>query len=105
MQHAHRHIPAHREISHQEMAIWGRANDDCDMEAKELWLIKDAKSAPLTSMKLHDEPWVLWIRDEKMSTQVRATLCNHIHDPQAVLKWHERGWDASNISQSGHPSM
>jgi hypothetical protein len=42
-------------------------------------------------MKLTDESWALWIGDERISTQVRATMYNHIHDPQAVRKWQERG--------------
>jgi hypothetical protein len=31
---SHRHVPAHQDISREEMDIWGRANDDCDTDAK-----------------------------------------------------------------------
>jgi hypothetical protein len=34
---SHRHIPAHQDISRDEMDIWGRANDDCDTDAKAFW--------------------------------------------------------------------
>jgi hypothetical protein len=69
------------------MDIWGCADNGCDMEAKEFQKLEDAKGTTVKSMKLHDEPWSVWISKEKISTQVRATLYNHIHDPQAVHKW------------------
>jgi hypothetical protein len=31
---SHRHVPAHRDISRDEIDIWGRANDDFDTDAK-----------------------------------------------------------------------
>jgi hypothetical protein len=34
---SHRHVPAHQYISRDEMDIWGRANDDCDTDAKAFW--------------------------------------------------------------------
>jgi hypothetical protein len=32
-----RHVPAHQDISREEMDIWGRANYDCDTDAKAFW--------------------------------------------------------------------
>jgi hypothetical protein len=29
-----RHVPAHQDISRDKMDIWGRANADCDTDAK-----------------------------------------------------------------------
>jgi hypothetical protein len=34
---SHRHVPAHQDISRDEMDIWGRANDDCDINDKAFW--------------------------------------------------------------------
>jgi hypothetical protein len=34
MSFSHRHVPTHQDISRDEMDIWGRANDDCDKDAK-----------------------------------------------------------------------
>jgi hypothetical protein len=34
---SHHHVPAHQDISRDEMDIWGRANDDCDTDAKAFW--------------------------------------------------------------------
>jgi hypothetical protein len=31
---SHRHVPAHQDISREEIDIWGRANDDCDTDDK-----------------------------------------------------------------------
>jgi hypothetical protein len=28
------HVPAYQDISREKMDIWGRANDDCDTDAK-----------------------------------------------------------------------
>jgi hypothetical protein len=91
VQRTHRHIPAHQSITRQEMDIWGRTNDDCDMEEKAFWQDKDNKGMKVVSMKLTEKPWALWIGDEKISNQVRAMMYNHIRDPHAVRKWQERG--------------
>jgi hypothetical protein len=34
---SHRHVPAHPDISRDEMDIWVRANDDRDTDAKAFW--------------------------------------------------------------------
>jgi hypothetical protein len=34
---SHRHVPAHQYISREKMDILGRANDDCDTDAKAFW--------------------------------------------------------------------
>jgi hypothetical protein len=34
---SHRHVPAHQDISRDEMDIWGRENDDCDTDARAFW--------------------------------------------------------------------
>jgi hypothetical protein len=34
---SHRRVPAHQDISRNEMDIWGRANDDCDTDATAFW--------------------------------------------------------------------
>jgi hypothetical protein len=48
-------------------------------------------------MKLPDEPWALWIGDENIYTQARATMYNHIHHPHAVKKCQERGVDEEEL--------
>jgi hypothetical protein len=73
--------------------MWGRTNDDCDMEVKEVWQLEEDKVTTLKSLQLHNEPCSLWIGDDKISTQVRATLYNHIHDLLAMRKGCNRGWD------------
>jgi hypothetical protein len=54
-------------------------NDDCDTEAKYFWKDEEFKGMKVASMKLSDELWALWIGDEKIYTQVRAMMYNHIH--------------------------
>jgi hypothetical protein len=34
---SHHHVPAHQDISRDEMDIWGRANNECDTDAKAFW--------------------------------------------------------------------
>jgi hypothetical protein len=34
---SYRHVPAHHDISRDEMDIWGRAKNDCDTDAKAFW--------------------------------------------------------------------
>jgi hypothetical protein len=34
---SHRHVPAHQDISRDEMDIWGRENGDCNTDAKAFW--------------------------------------------------------------------
>jgi hypothetical protein len=53
---SHRHVPAHQEISRDEMDIWGVANDDCDTDAKAFWKKEDAAGTLVTSTDLCDEP-------------------------------------------------
>jgi hypothetical protein len=43
VQYMPRYIPAHHSITHQEIDIWGRANDECDREAKSFWQDEDDK--------------------------------------------------------------
>jgi hypothetical protein len=75
----------------------GTRNDDCDTEAKAFWRDEEDKATKVVSMKLSDEPWALWIGDEKISTQVRVTMYNHIHDPSAIKKWQECGVDDEEL--------
>jgi hypothetical protein len=49
-----------------EMDIWGRANDDCDIDAKAFWKKEEAAGTLVTSTYLCDEPWSLWIQGEKI---------------------------------------
>jgi hypothetical protein len=81
----HRHISAHQKISRDEMYIWGRANDNCDREAEELWQLEDDKGTTVESS--------LCIGEDKISTQIRATLYNYIHNLHIVWKWQDHGWD------------
>jgi hypothetical protein len=43
-----RHVPAHQDISRDEMDIWGRANDDCDTDAKAFWKEEEAAGRLVT---------------------------------------------------------
>jgi hypothetical protein len=58
---SHRHVPAHQDISRDEMDIWGRAKDDCDTDVKAFWKIEEAVGTLVTSTNLYDEQWSLWI--------------------------------------------
>jgi hypothetical protein len=44
------------------MDIWGRANDDCDTDAKAFCKKEEAAGTLVTSTDLCDEPWSLWIQ-------------------------------------------
>jgi hypothetical protein len=41
------------------MDIWGRANDDCDTDAKALWKQEESAGTLITLPDLYDEPWSL----------------------------------------------
>ena len=62
---SHHHVPAHQDISREEMDIWGRENDDCDTDDKAFWRKEDEAGTVVTSTDLCDEPWSLWIQGEK----------------------------------------
>jgi hypothetical protein len=62
---SHRHVPAHQDISRDEMDIWGRANDDCDTDAKAFWKKEEATGTLVTSTDRCDDPWSLWLQGEK----------------------------------------
>jgi hypothetical protein len=64
-------VPAHQFISREEMDILGRANDDCDTDAKAFWKKEEAAVTLVTSTYLCDEPWSLWIKGEKLSSNVK----------------------------------
>jgi hypothetical protein len=34
---SHHHVPAHQDISRDDMDIWGRAKDDCNTEPEAFW--------------------------------------------------------------------
>jgi hypothetical protein len=51
---SHRHVPAHQDISRDKMDIWGRANDDCDTDAKAFWKKEEAAGTLVTSTDLCD---------------------------------------------------
>jgi hypothetical protein len=53
---SHHHVPAHQDISRDEINIWGRANDDCDTDAKAFWKKEEAAGTLVTSTDLCDEP-------------------------------------------------
>jgi hypothetical protein len=56
---SHRHVPAHQYISRDEMDIWGRANDDCDTDAKAFWKKEEAAGTLVTLIDLCNGPWSL----------------------------------------------
>jgi hypothetical protein len=84
---SHRHVPTHQDISREEMDIWGRANDDCDTDAKAFWKKGEAAGTLVTLTDLCDEPWSLWIQGEKLSSNVKRNIYNSIHDPEATKTW------------------
>jgi hypothetical protein len=47
---SHCHVPAHQDISREEMDIWGIANYDCDTDAKAFWEKEEAAGTLVTSM-------------------------------------------------------
>jgi hypothetical protein len=61
------------------------------------WQDEEDKGTKVVLMKFSNEPWALWIGDEQISSQVRATMYNHIHDPQVVRKWQESGVDGAEL--------
>jgi hypothetical protein len=71
---SHRHVPAHQDISRDEMDIWGRANDDCDTDAKAFWKKEEAAGTLFTSTYMRDERWSLWIQGEKLSSNVKGNI-------------------------------
>jgi hypothetical protein len=84
---SHCHVPAHHDISRDDMDIWGRANDDCDTDAKAFWKKEEAAGTLITSTDLCDEPWSLSIQGEKLSSDVKGNMYNSIHDPEAANTW------------------
>jgi hypothetical protein len=87
---SHHHVPSHQDISRDEMDIWGRANDDCDTDAKAFWKKEEAAGTLVTSTDLCDEPWSLWIQGGKLSSNVKGNMYNFIDDPEAGNTWFSR---------------
>jgi hypothetical protein len=52
---SHRHVPAHQDISRDEMDRWGIANEDCNTYAKAFCKKEEAAGALVTSTYLCDE--------------------------------------------------
>jgi hypothetical protein len=71
---SHCHVPAHQDISRDEMYVWGRANDDCDTDAKACWKKEEAASTLVTSTDLCYEPWSLWIEGENFHRMLKETF-------------------------------
>jgi hypothetical protein len=84
---SHHHVPAHQDISRNEMEIWGRANNDCDTYAKAFWGEKEAAGTLVTSTGFCDKPWSLWVHGEKLSSNVKGNMYNFIHDLEAEKTW------------------
>jgi hypothetical protein len=84
---SHRHVPSHQDISRDEMDIWGRANEDCDIDANAFLKKEEEAGTLVTSTDLCDEPWSLWIQGKKLSLDVKVNLHNSIHDPEAANTW------------------
>jgi hypothetical protein len=70
---SHRHVPAHQDISRDEIDILGRANNDCDTDAKAFLKKEEAEGTLVTSAYLCDEPWSLWIQGEKVHRMLKET--------------------------------
>jgi hypothetical protein len=72
------------------MDIWGRENDNCDTDAKAFWKKEEAAVTLVTLTDLCDEPWSLWVRGEKLSSNVKVNIYNFFHDPEAEKTWGSR---------------
>jgi hypothetical protein len=59
IQFTHRHVPAHQDITREEMDIWGRTNDDCDTDDNAFCKQENEAGTQVTSANLCDEPWSL----------------------------------------------
>jgi hypothetical protein len=70
---SHRHVPAHQDISMDEMDIWARANDNCDTDAKAFWKKEEATGTLVTLTELCDEPWSLWIQVDFFDRMLKET--------------------------------
>jgi hypothetical protein len=100
----HHHVPAHQDISRDEMDMWGGANNDCDTDAKAFWKKEEAVSTLVTSTDLCDEPWSLWEQGEKLSSNVKVKMYNFIHDPEAAKTWGSRDLpDTKDIDVPARP--
>jgi hypothetical protein len=65
----------------------GRSNNDCDTDSKAFWKKEEAAGTLVISTDLCDEPWSLWIQEEKLSSNVKINIYNSIHDPEATKIW------------------
>jgi hypothetical protein len=54
---SHRHVPAHQDISRDEMDILGRENEDCDTDDNAFWKKEESAGTLVTSTDLCDKPW------------------------------------------------
>jgi hypothetical protein len=45
---SHRHVTAHQDISRDEMDVWGRANNDCNIDAKAFWKKEETAGTLIT---------------------------------------------------------
>jgi hypothetical protein len=63
---SYRYVPAHQDISREEVDIWGRANDNCDTDANAFWKQEESAGTLVTSADICDEPWSLLIQGENI---------------------------------------
>jgi hypothetical protein len=66
------------------MDIRGRANDDCDTDAKAFWKQEYAAGTLVTSTDLCNEQWSVWIQGEQLPSNVKRNMYNFIHQPEAA---------------------
>jgi hypothetical protein len=72
----------HTKISQGTKYIYGgRANNNCDTDAKDFWKKEEAAGTLVTSAYMCDEPWSIWKQGEKLSSNVKINIYNSIHYP------------------------
>jgi hypothetical protein len=67
---SHRHVPAHQDISRDEMDMWGGENDNCDTYAKAFWRKEESSGTLVTSTDICYKPWSLWIQGDFFPSNV-----------------------------------
>jgi hypothetical protein len=70
---SHLHVPVHQDISRDEMDIWGRANDDCDTDAKAFWKKEEAACTLVTSTYLCDDHGHYGYEDKNFHRMLKET--------------------------------
>jgi hypothetical protein len=86
------HVKGHQDVPRDQLTTWGRANDECDTDAKAFWAKCRQLHRTPDSMPIDNVPWSIWSEDQMVATNMRQVLYHKIHGSKTQARWRDRGW-------------